>query len=38
MHQGTRATKHTVSVLAGTGLPEGVLTDDHHRGPVVANK
>jgi hypothetical protein len=24
------------SVLAGTGLPEGVLTGDHHRGPEFA--
>jgi hypothetical protein len=27
-----------LSVLAGTGSPEGVLTGVHHRGPVVAKK
>jgi hypothetical protein len=26
----------SLSVLAGTGSQEGVLTDDHHRGPELA--
>jgi hypothetical protein len=28
----------SLSVSAGIGLPEGVLTGDHHRGPDVAKK
>jgi hypothetical protein len=28
----------SLSVLVGTGSPEGVLTSVHHRGPVIAKK
>jgi hypothetical protein len=32
----TKLGLQSLSVLAGTGSPEGVLTGDHHRGPEFA--